>query len=141
MTPFVTQRRVDFCDTDMAGIVHFSNFFRYMEFAEIAFLRSRGLSVKMDWEGELIGFPRVSAQCDYVKPATFEDVLDISVTIIRLGQKSVTYGFAFSRGDVAIAKGQVTSVCCRIGEGNKIEAMPIPEGYRTKLQATESEIG
>ena len=37
--PFRVSRRVDFCDTDMAGIIHFSNFFRYMEFAEVAFLR------------------------------------------------------------------------------------------------------
>ncbi len=54
---FRTTRRVEFADTDMAGIVHFANFFRFMEAAEHEFLRSRGLSVAMDWEGERIGFP------------------------------------------------------------------------------------
>ena len=39
--PFRVSRRVDFADTDMAGIIHFSNYFRYMEFAEVAFLRAR----------------------------------------------------------------------------------------------------
>src|ERR1043166_4389179 len=55
-----TTRRIEFGDTDMAGIVHFSNFFRFMESAECEFLRQRGLSVKMLWEGRQIGFPRVS---------------------------------------------------------------------------------
>ena len=41
--PFRTTRRVEFVDTDMAGIVHFSNFFRWMESAEVEFLRARGV--------------------------------------------------------------------------------------------------
>src|SRR5437868_6014643 len=59
MLSFRTTRRIEFGDTDMAGIVHFANFFRFMEAAECAFLRSRGLSVRMQWEGQAIGFPRL----------------------------------------------------------------------------------
>ena len=95
---FRTSRRIEFADTDMAGIVHFANFFRFMEAAEVAFLRARGLSVAIPWEGQQLGFPRVAASCDYVKPARFEDLLDIAVSIERVGVKSVTYEFAFSRG-------------------------------------------
>ena len=39
-TPFSHQTPDEFCDTDMAGIVHFANFFRFMESAEVEFLRS-----------------------------------------------------------------------------------------------------
>src|SRR6266542_1098059 len=85
---FRTKRRIEFGDTDMAGIVHFANFFRFMESAECEFLRSRGLSVKLDWEGQAIGFPRVSASCDYIQPARFEDLLDVAVSIDRIGTKS-----------------------------------------------------
>ncbi len=132
MPVFQTKRRVEFCDTDMAGIVHFSNFFRYMEAAECEWLRTRGLSVKLEWEGQLIGFPRVSASCDYVKPARFEDVLDIAVTIERIGTKSVTFGFEFSRAGAVIARGKVTSVCCRIrcGQPQLVAAIAIPASYR-----------
>lgn len=128
-----TTRRIEFGDTDMAGIVHFANFFRFMESAECEFLRARGLSVKMDWEGQPIGFPRVSATCDYVKPARFEDVLDVAVAIDRVGAKSVTYLFEFSLRGEQIATGKVTSVCCRIDEQNRIEAIDIPAGYRNRL--------
>ena len=40
--PFRTRRRVEFADTDMAGIAHFANFFRWMEAAEVDYLASRG---------------------------------------------------------------------------------------------------
>lgn len=135
MVIFRTTRRVEFGDTDMAGIVHFSNFFRFMEAAECAFLRSRALSVKMDWEGRLIGFPRVSATCDYVSPARFEDVLDVAVSIDRIGTKSVTYAFEFTRDEGVIARGKVTSVCCQIGKENRLEAIDIPAGYRVRLES------
>ena len=134
MAGFRTCRRIEFGDTDMAGIVHFANFFRFMESAECEFLRARGLSVKMVWEGQTIGFPRVSAACDYIKPALFEDVLDVAVIVERIGMKSVTYVFEFSRAGERIASGKVTSVCCRVGKDNQLEGMQIPAGYRERLQ-------
>jgi acyl-CoA thioester hydrolase len=131
---FRTKRRIEFSDTDMAGIVHFANFFRFMEAAECEFLRSRGLSVVLEWEGQAIGFPRVSATCDYLKPARFEDLLDIAVTIERIGTKSVTYAFAFSRDGETIACGKVTSVCCRVSDENGLKGIEIPASYRARLR-------
>lgn len=133
MAVFRVDRRVEFHETDMAGIVHFSNFFRYMEFAEVAFLRSLGLNVKLEIEGMQLGFPRVAAACDYLKPARFEDVLEIAVTVDRLGTKSVTYAMEFTRGTEVIARGKVTSVCCRVGEDQPLQAMDIPPIYRDKV--------
>jgi YbgC/YbaW family acyl-CoA thioester hydrolase len=132
--PFTTTRRVDFADTDMAGIVHFTNFFRYMESAEVEFLRSRGLSVKLPWEGENISFPRVAASCDFENPARFEDVLEIAVRLERLGRKSVTYEFTFTRDGEPIAIGRVTSVCCRVAPDRPIEPIEIPASLREILE-------
>jgi acyl-CoA thioester hydrolase len=134
MALFRTSRRVEFCDTDMAGIAHFANFFRWMESAEVEFLRTRGLSVKMDWEGQAIGFPRVGASCDYVSPARFQDLIDIELSIERLGDKSVTYAFEFFCGGKKLAAGKVTSVCCRVLADNRFEATAIPAGYRARLE-------
>ncbi len=134
MAVFRTSKRVEFGDTDMAGIVHFANFFRYMEAAECDFLRSRGLSVKLEWEGQAIGFPRVSASCDYIRPARFEDVIDIAVTIERIGVKSVTFAFEFTRGGNLIANGRVTSVCCTVDGDHSLEAIAIPASYRVRLE-------
>jgi acyl-CoA thioester hydrolase len=133
-TPFRTTRRIEFADTDMAGIVHFANFFRFMEAAEVEFLRARGLSVKLTWEGQALGFPRVSASCDYINPARFEDLLEVTVQVSNIGRKSVTYAFEFSRDGMPIARGQVSSVCCLVGENRGLKSMEIPAGIRAKLE-------
>lgn len=133
--PFRTQRRVEFGDTDMAGIVHFSNFFRFMEAAEVAFLRERGLHVSWSDQGVRWGFPRVSATCDYFKPARFEDVLDIFVTVVQVGRKSVSYRHEFRLGPDLIAEGKITAVCVRVGANHQLESIDIPDEIRAKLEA------
>jgi YbgC/YbaW family acyl-CoA thioester hydrolase len=131
--PFRTTRLVEFGDTDMAGIVHFANFFRYMEAAEHAFLRSRGLSVVMEWEGEPVSMPRVSASCDYLRPVRFADEIEVTVAVQRLGRSSVTYAFEFFKGTEAVARGQVTGVFCVVGPGHRLEAREIPAAIRARL--------
>jgi YbgC/YbaW family acyl-CoA thioester hydrolase len=133
---FRTSRRIEFADTDMAGIVHFANFFRFMEAAEVEFLRSRGLSVVMEWEGRKISFPRVGASCDYLRPLHFEDVVEVAVGLKRLGRKSVTYEFEFVLGLEIVARGQLSSVCCLVSSGQKIESIEIPESIRGRLEAS-----
>ena len=135
MTPFTITRRVEFGDTDMAGIMHFSNFFRFMEVAESDYLRSLGLSVSWVEGGVKWGFPRVSAACDYKKPAKFQDVLTVAVTLEKLGKKSVGYRFDFSNqcGE-PLASGRMTSVFCRSLGPDHIEALDIPTNIRAKLE-------
>src|SRR5262245_63006340 len=132
--PFVARRRVEFCETDMAGIVHFSNFFRYMEFAEQAFLRSRGLTVAWHDGGRRVGFPRRAASCEYLKPVRFEDVLEIAVTLAEIGNKSVTYSFDFSCGGEVVAQGKLTAVCCREATSGSMESISIPDNIRAKFK-------
>jgi YbgC/YbaW family acyl-CoA thioester hydrolase len=133
----VTTRRVEFGDTDMAGIMHFSNFFRFMEVAETDFLRARGLNVSWFADGVKWGFPRVSAACDYAKPARFQDTLTIAVSLEKLGTKSVSYRFDFTnqRGE-PVAVGRMTAVFCRSAGPEQIEAVEIPPDIRTKLESS-----
>ena len=131
---FRTTRRVEFADTDMAGIAHFSNFFRWMESAEVAFLRSRGVSVVLPWEGEHLGFPRVAASCDYLKPVRFDDLLEVTVAVHRLGTKSITYAFEFFKDGEAVARGRITCVCCVVGEGQPMRGREIPASFRALLE-------
>jgi YbgC/YbaW family acyl-CoA thioester hydrolase len=135
-TPFVARRRVEFCDTDMAGMMHFANYLRFMESAECEFWRSIGLSVAWQTGGERLGFPRVSASCDYARPARFEDVLDIMVTVKAIGTKSVTFGFEFARSGEVLARGTISAVCCRATRpGQALESIPIPDDIRAKLES------
>ena len=131
---FRTQRRVEFCETDAAGIAHFATFFPYMEQAEHALLRHLGLSVVSHDEQGVISWPRVSARCDYQGSAQFEDVLDVVVTIEKLGTRSVTYATEFFRDGQSIAQGSVTAVCCRVTPDRRLTSIEIPAEFREKLQ-------
>jgi 4-hydroxybenzoyl-CoA thioesterase/acyl-CoA thioester hydrolase len=132
---FIHKRRVEFRDTDAAGIVHFSVFFPMMEEAEHAALRHVGLSVMSpeNVDGHLT-WPRVSATCDYVSAARFEDVLDICVTVLKIGTTSVTYGFQFLRGEETIASGKITAVCCLWHPGRPLFKQPIPPDIRAAIE-------
>ncbi len=132
--PFRTSRLVEFHDTDMAGIMHFASFFVYMESAEHELLRSLGFSVHSTMDGERISFPRVTASCQYSAPALSEQVLDIAIQVMRIGQKSVTYEFHFTHEGRPIATGQMTSVCCRVVPGEAPESRPIPAAMVEKLR-------
>lgn len=133
-TPFRHPIRVAFHETDTANIVHFSNFFRYMEVAEVAFLRSRGLHVSWHAGKERFGFPRVSATCDFFKPARFEDEIEAVVTVEQVGVKSVTYTHEFFKGEELIARGKITAVFVRVDEHHKLHGTEIPPEIRAKLE-------
>ncbi|MEY2600100.1 MAG: hypothetical protein RLZZ142_2359 [Verrucomicrobiota bacterium] len=135
--PFVFQRRIEFAETDMAGIVHFSNFFRMMEAAEHAFLRSLGASVHGAGEGGSVqGWPRVRATCEYLKPLRFEQCVEIEVRVAEVRNRSVCYQFGFRRPGEGewVARGEVVAVFARVDPSTgQLGAQPIPEPLRSAL--------
>jgi 4-hydroxybenzoyl-CoA thioesterase/acyl-CoA thioester hydrolase len=131
---FQHTRRVEFHETDIAGILHFVSFFKYMEETEHAFLRSLGTSVLTPTGEGKISFPRVSTSCDFIDTVTFEDVLDVELRIARLGARSVCYMHNFRHEGREIARGEMTSVCCRFVGDQRPRAIEIPAELRALLQ-------
>lgn len=135
---FTTQRRVEFCETDMAGIVHFSNYYRYMEQAEHEYFRSLGLDIMEDQpDGTRIGWPRVSSKCRFKAPAFYNDVLEIRTSVVRKGVKSLTFQMDFWRGETWVARGQTKTVCCLIHADKQLESIEIPPRYADRIQESE----
>jgi len=130
---FRTTRLVEFHDTDMAGIMHFASFFVYMESAEHELIRSAGFSVHSQIDGQTLSFPRVAASCDYRSPARSEDILDVAVSLTRIGNKSLHYQFDFSCDDREVASGKITSVCCRVEPGQPMQSVAIPAEIKEQL--------
>src|SRR5262249_51869228 len=114
MSSFTATRRVEFRDTDAAGIMHFASFFPLMESVEHEFLRHLGLSVLAKDEAGPFSWPRVNALCEFQSAVHFEDVLTIALSISRLGTKSVTYKFEVHKDERPVASGSMTAVCCRL---------------------------
>jgi 4-hydroxybenzoyl-CoA thioesterase/acyl-CoA thioester hydrolase len=135
---YVTNRRVEFRDTDAAGVMHFSGFLVWMEEVEHEALRSVGLSVLSHSSDGSLSWPRASVSCDFVSPVRFEDVVDIQVRVERLGEKSVTYAFEMRHGANQVATGRMTAVCCRLSPG-AMTSVTIPPDVRRKLELLISE--
>lgn len=131
---FTHNRSVQFAETDMAGVLHFSNYLRYMEEAEHAFWRSLGLSVYMIDRAEHVSWPRVAVSCDYKSPARFDDALELRVSIVKLGSRSLTFQIDFERDGEHLARGTMTTVCCAMSQGS-FRAVTIPAAIREKLDA------
>lgn len=127
---FKITRRVEFSETDMAGIMHYSNFFRFMETAEHGFYRSLGFSVVLAHYSPPLGFPRVHAECDFKRPLRFEDMVEVQLLVQEKKAKSLTYAFRFrnlsATPNEEVARGLVTIVCVALQPSGKMTAVPIP---------------
>ncbi len=136
-----TRRRVEFAETDMAGIAHFSNFFRYMEMAEHEFFRHLGLSVHAEVEGRTVSWPRVRAECEYHAPVRFEEEVQIHLVVRKKGKKSLTYEFRFVKDDGTLAaRGSMTTVCTEVDPATgKMRSIAIPEVVARRIEAAPAE--
>jgi acyl-CoA thioester hydrolase len=140
---FKVTRQVEFSETDAAGIMHFSNFFRFMEAAEHAFFRSLGTSIHR--EGAKIGWPRVYAECHYNAPLRFEDVVEISLLVREKRTKSIVYNFIFRKLNDnpprEVARGTLAVACVkRAKPDGKLTSIPIPKALAEKIEVAPGEL-
>lgn len=138
---FTYQRRVTFAETDMAGIMHFANFFRIMEEAEHAFFRSLGLTIHSHDPVAATGWPRVSVSCDFRAPLRFEDEVAVHLLVAEVRARSIRYVFIFRKDGAEIARGSVTAVCASVDQaGGRLAAVLIPESIRALVEAAPAEL-
>lgn len=142
---YLHRHRVEFSETDMAGIVHFANFYRMMENAEHAFFRSLGFSVHGEYEGLALGWPRVKAACEFFKPLRFEEEVEIQLLVAEVRTRSLRYVFRFWKAEhgtrAEIARGQVSTVCATVDRASgKLAAVAIPAPLLAQLQVAPDEL-
>ncbi len=139
---FSVRHRVAFSETDMAGIVHFSNYFRYMELAEDAFFRELGTDLIRREEGEVYGWPRVRASCDFKGPLAFGDEVEIVLRVKEVKVRAIEFVFSLfriedgQRGE-KVARGRLTTVQVVRRTGQKVtemEALAIRGDLQRKLE-------
>ena len=140
---FAIVREVEFHHTDMAGIMHFSNYYKFMEAAEHAFFRSLGLSIHTT-DPEPLGWPRVHAACDFNYPLRFEDSFEIRLLVREKRAKSLAYTFIFRKlnGEPQreVARGTLAVVCVKRDRATgKMTAVPIPKAIADKIEVAPTE--
>ena len=137
-------RTVEFSETDMAGIVHFSNFCKYMESAEHRFFRSIGFSIVTSELAPPIGWPRVHTSFDFKKPLRFEDEIEIHLLVAEIRSKAITYQFRFNKlsGNECelAATGKLTVVCVSRSDDGTMKACDIPKEIASKMEVAPAEM-
>ncbi|OAI50646.1 hypothetical protein AYO37_00910 [Opitutia bacterium SCGC AG-212-L18] len=140
MVPSISiKRQVEFYETDMAGIVHFSNYFRWMESAETTFFESLGLSIVQKKEAVISGWPKVQASCNFMAPLRFQDFVEIELTLREVKNSAITYTFQFFKIEgqekIKVANGEMISVHAKFDIlHNTFSASLIDDELRNKLQ-------
>ena len=140
---FRHRRLVEFADTDLAGLMHFSNFFRFVECAEHAFFRSLGFRVHTNTASEHNGWPRIEVSCKYHRPARFEQTLEVCLRLEELRTTSLRYTFWIFIADdperALVATGAFSTIHVEIdSQAHTIRKAPIPAALRAKLESAMS---
>jgi len=125
-------RRVQFHETDLAGIAHFSWYFRYMEEAEHALWRSLGMSIAP--RDAAVDFPRVAASCDFKAPLRFEEEFEVVIQVEAVGRRSIRYACTLEKGAQIVAVGSMTSASVTRTADGHVTAVDLPEAIATRLR-------
>ncbi len=112
--------RVRFCDTDMMGVVHHSNYIKYFELARIEYLRKRGLNYA-SWVAMGLHLPVIAVTSDFRTPAYLDDLLHVEARINLLSRVKVGFAYTVRRpttdGLREIATGTTLLAC--VGNDHK----------------------
>lgn len=142
---FKMERRVEFHETDMAGIVHFSNFFRYMESTEHAFFRFLGQTLHGNQDGRMQGWARVHAECDYRAPLRYPDLFEVRLIVRKKSETTLSYDFVFTRADTGdpleVARGKLTVVCVARESGQeRMRAVSMPDLIAERVEVAPDDL-
>ncbi|MBK5290213.1 MAG: acyl-CoA thioesterase [Acidobacteriia bacterium] len=98
--------RVQFVDTDASGRIHYTATLRHFETAEAEFMRHIGCPYD-HIEDRDTAYPRVHVECDYLASMTYEDLVEIGVSVLRIGGKAFTLGFQVTHNGTVAARGNI----------------------------------
>ena len=111
MNEFLWSVRVYYEDTDNGGVVYYANYLKFMERARTEWLRSLGYEQDRLAEEQGILFAVTSVRLDYLLPARFNDLLEVSARVTGPGKASITFEQEVRRGDRVLCRGTIRIAC------------------------------
>ena len=131
MTPFSWPSRIRFVDTDASGRIHYTAIFRHFEAAEFEFMRHIGHGYGALDPKQVVRYPRVHVECDFISALRCDDEIATEVTVERVGRSSYTLAFAVMFEGRKAAAGKIAVVCMDSRTG---KAHPLGEDLKEKLR-------
>ena len=138
-------RRIEFSETDMAGLVHFSNFFKYMETAERDFFEAAGVDLIRTEPGELVGWPRARAECKFSAPLRFGDTIDIHLAVKSVKDRAIDYQFRIFRCNMdgsrtQAGKGHMTTILAKLDKDGELQSAELSADLRERISEAPAEV-
>jgi acyl-CoA thioesterase FadM len=121
----VLRRRIEWIDTDAAGIYHYTTTFRLAEAAEAAMHTALGIA-----ERTFGVTPRVGVEMEFKRSLRFNDDVEATLAVTAVGRSSVRYAFTLAGPDGVAAVGRLTA--CLVDQATR-RAMPWPDDMRRLL--------
>ena len=129
---FRIEERVRWGDVDAARIIFYGSYIHFFEFAETELFRAAGLPYGVMFDELGIWLPRVHLECDFLRAARLDDLLEVSVYVGRFGNKSMQLNFEVRRkGEdelIATARFVLASV-----KQDTFETVRVPDALRERL--------
>lgn len=138
MNTFSWPVRIYYEDTDSGGVVYYANYLKFMERARSEWLRSLGFEQDELIEKEAVLFAVRTVQADYLAPARFNDLLDVTARIKKQNKVSLSFEQRITRSsdDKLLCKGEIKIVCL---DTETMSPTRIPEKIMTKIKGMDSE--
>jgi acyl-CoA thioester hydrolase len=122
--------RIYYEDTDSGGVVYHANYLKFMERARTEWLRAAGFEQKALAGEHHVMFVVREVRIEYLRPALFDDLLDVTVELRELGRCSLSVTQTVQR-DVALARSDVELVCV---DDRSFRPARIPNFIKRKLE-------
>lgn len=120
--------RVYYEDTDLAGIVYYANYLKFIERARSEWVRGLGVDqAALKADGMVFAVRRVVA--DYLRPAVYDDVLQVRTTVLEATGARLRLAQVVWRGGERLFEAEVTLVC--LGAGGR--ALRFPQVLRAQI--------
>lgn len=123
--------RVYYEDTDAGGVVYYANYLKFMERARTEWLRALGFDqdvLRREWG---VIFVVRSVEAEYLRPARFNDTLQVSVNLCEMRKASFAFSQRVSRDHLTLCDAKVRIVCVA---GSDFRPRAIPAAVAQQLQ-------
>lgn len=115
--------RVYYEDTDLAGIVYYANYLKFIERARSEWVRGLGVDqARLRAEAGLV-FAVRRVEADYLRPAVFDDLLGVTTELVELGGARIVLDQAVWRGEARLFAARVVLVC--LGADGRAARLPV----------------
>ena len=129
--PFIWPVRVYYEDTDAGGVVYYANYLKFTERARTEWLRACGFEQTDLAAHHGVVFVVRSAAIDYLKPARFNDSLQVTVELIKVGAGQIDLVQRVIRNDDLLAKAAVKIACVGV---TTMRPTRIPKALATRIR-------